>query len=62
MHNPFKTFTPTEKKNLVLYMTGLVFFKFVLETMGACFSGIVLNRLSSNTGVIWANMQVIGIN
>jgi hypothetical protein len=60
MYNPFETFTATEKKNLFLYMTGLVFFKFVLETMGACFSGIVLNRLSSNTGVIWANMQ--GLN
>ncbi|KAJ3104243.1 hypothetical protein HDU97_009411 [Phlyctochytrium planicorne] len=66
----FKEFSLTEKRNIFIYTTGLVFYKFVLETLGACMSGIVLNRLGydpvtkkagPSTGLTWTAMQSINL-
>ncbi|KAJ3204369.1 hypothetical protein HDU67_009552 [Dinochytrium kinnereticum] len=66
----FQDFSPTERRNILIYIMGLTIYKFVLETLGACMSGIVLNRLGydpvtkkpgSNTGVIWTTMQSINL-
>ncbi|KAI9205663.1 uncharacterized protein BJ171DRAFT_422843 [Polychytrium aggregatum] len=55
-------FTGTETRNITLYIIGIMTYKFSLETMNACMSGIVLNRLaqSAGPGVVWANL--VGIN
>ena len=50
----------SEKKNIVFYIIGIMLYKFSLETMNACLSGIVLNRVKTNSGVMWADIQ--GLN
>ncbi|KAJ3111966.1 hypothetical protein HDU96_005105 [Phlyctochytrium bullatum] len=68
----FKEFSAEEKRNIALYTTGVLLYKFVLETMGACISGIVLNRLTydwannkanpqSSRGLTWTSMLSINL-
>ncbi|KAJ3077711.1 hypothetical protein HK102_005022, partial [Quaeritorhiza haematococci] len=47
--NIFKDFTPLERWNLTFYILGIMIYKFALETMNACMSGIILNRLGYNS-------------
>jgi hypothetical protein len=60
--SPFMDFSASERTNLVLYIAGIMTYKFVLETMNACMNGIVINRLpeSASPAVTWANIQ--GVN
>ena len=59
-----------ESANLLTYMLGIVVWKFALETMNTCLSGIVLNRLDYNlttgkggaqAGLTWTTMQSLNL-
>lgn len=67
---PFSTFSKLEYSNVIIYMLGIVLWKFALETMNTCLSGIVLNRLDynsvtgkggANAGVTWTSMQIVNL-
>ncbi|KAI8837347.1 major facilitator superfamily domain-containing protein [Chytridium lagenaria] len=66
----FKGFTREELRNVAIYTFGLVIYKFVLETLGACMSGIVLRRMDynpvtklpgPNVGLTWTTIQSINL-
>lgn len=38
-------FNAFEKRNLILYALGLTIYKFSLEAINVCASGLILNRL-----------------
>lgn len=59
----FEEFDWKEKNNVTWYIIGLLTYKFVLETMNACMSGIILNRLAdehSSPGLVWTGL--VGLN
>ena len=67
---PFTTFSKQEYFNVMIYMLGIAVWKFALETMNTCLSGIVLNRLDynpvtgkggANAGVTWTSMQIVNL-
>ena len=66
MFGLYESYSKPESRNLILYIIGLMTFKFALETMNACMNGIVINRLAkdpsqkTSAGVVWAQMQ--GLN
>ena len=66
MFGLFASYTKDESRNLVLYLSGLMTFKFALESMNACMNGIVINRGGAGSlgksfaGTTWAQMQ--GLN
>lgn len=59
--NILNNFSISEKKNICYYIMGIMCYKFSLETMNACLSGIVLNRVKLNSGVMWADTQGVNI-
>ena len=50
-------FSTLEKKNSYFYIFGIMVYKFSLETMNACISGIILNRVKINSGTLLADIQ-----
>jgi hypothetical protein len=66
----FDIFSKTEKKNLFLYALGIFIWKWGLECINACVSGMVLRRYgydvttkkaSPDAGVIWTTMLSINL-
>ncbi|KAI8805561.1 major facilitator superfamily domain-containing protein [Cladochytrium replicatum] len=58
---PFQGFNAEEGRNIGLYIGGIMAYKFGLETMNACMSGVFLNRLSNGTGQLWTGAQSVNL-
>ncbi|KAI8814487.1 major facilitator superfamily domain-containing protein [Cladochytrium replicatum] len=61
---PFQGFSAEEGRNIGLYIGGIMAYKFGLETMNACMSGIFLNRLAGvvvSTGTLWTGAQSVNL-
>ena len=72
----FSHFTATEKRNLAIYIVGIMVYKFALEALNGSMSGLVLNRynyvdpalvkkggIKQNDGAksLWAQMQGVNV-
>ncbi|KAI9222055.1 major facilitator superfamily domain-containing protein [Blastocladiella britannica] len=53
-------FSAAEKKNLTVYIGGIMCYKFALETLTGCMSNIVLTRYTNSPAAIWGT--VVSIN
>ncbi|KAI9189600.1 hypothetical protein H9P43_001035 [Blastocladiella emersonii ATCC 22665] len=53
-------FSSSEKKNLTIYIGGIMFYKFALETLTGCMSNIVLNRYKVAPAATWG--AVVSVN
>ncbi|KAI8852755.1 hypothetical protein BC829DRAFT_373570 [Chytridium lagenaria] len=56
------SFTSSEKRNIMFYILGIMLYKFVLETLNTCMSGLILNRLrGSDQGKLWTVAQSLAL-
>ncbi|KAI9178839.1 hypothetical protein H9P43_005501 [Blastocladiella emersonii ATCC 22665] len=53
-------YSAAEKKNLSMYIGGIMCYKFALETMTGCMSSIVLNRYKVSPAATWGT--VVSVN
>ncbi|ORZ41416.1 hypothetical protein BCR44DRAFT_1422785 [Catenaria anguillulae PL171] len=52
-------FSAVEKRNLTIYIIGIMFYKFALETLNGCMSSLVLSRIKVNPAVVWSTFLSI---
>ncbi|ORZ31763.1 hypothetical protein BCR44DRAFT_1416876 [Catenaria anguillulae PL171] len=56
----FPDFTPTERRNVAIYIMGIMGYKFALENLSGCFSNIILQRVPQNPSTVWST--IVSVN